>query len=292
MTVIELSAIIETPEEIGALKKLMDEFKARFGTTVKLRQMGWDNAWTELLSYSLYGKETDVSHIGSTWCSSLVEMNALRPFKPPEVAQLGGSEAFLKPAWQSALVEGDTRVWSIPWTGYTNVFAFRRDLFAKAGLEENICLESIPNILQTIQSLKSIGIAYPLLLPTTGNVDLLHAAASWVWEAGGEFIDLTNRKILFTQPAALAGLRSYFELFRGLPATADHFSATQCANLFANGQAGISLVNTKSLLGILRSGTNPEIMQNFSGTSQDWKEETHLCGEIDSSSLAACIIPN
>ncbi len=267
MAEIEFSVIIELPEELEALKELIEEFKARFGTSVKLRQLDWENAWPELLSYALYGKEPDVSHIGSTWCSSLVEMNALRTIRPAEVAQLGGREAFLKPAWQSSLVEGDTRVWSIPWTGYTNFLAYRRDLFEKAGLPETTNLETADGIFHAVQSLADAGVRIPLLIPTTGNVDILHAAASWVWEAGGEFIDVLNKKIQFTQEATIHGLANYFELFRCLPAPVQAISATTAADQFAEGQAAISLVNTKSFLGLMRGGINPEIARHIGASA-------------------------
>ncbi len=264
MVEIEFSAIVEMEEEIQALRKLLSEFQARFGISIKLRLMNWENAWSELLSYALYGKEPDVSHIGSTWCSSMVEMNALRFIKTLEIAQIGGKEAFLKPAWLSSMVEEDTRTWSIPWTGYANVLAFRRDLFAKAGLTDANPLESNTDIFKAVQALQNVGIDYPFILPTTGTVDLLHAAASWVWDTGGDFVDPIEKKVLFTKPESLSGLCNFFELFRCMPSPVEAITPTQCSDLFASGKAAISLINTKSLLGIIRQGTNLEVTRNIS----------------------------
>ena len=263
MTEIEFSAIVELPEEIQALKELLNQFQERYGTSVKLRLLNWENAWSELLSYALYGKEPDVSHIGSTWCSSLVEMNALRVLRSMEVAQLGNRDAFLRPAWLSAMVEGDARIWSIPWTGYTNVLAYRLDLFMNAGLSDSSQLENYEGMSLAIQQLKKSGVNLPFVLPTTGNVDLLHAAASWVWEAGGDFIDPINKKVLFTESPCVNGLRNFFELFRLLPSPVPVYTVTQCADLLASGSAAISLVNTKSLLGILRQNLVDEVTKNI-----------------------------
>ena len=95
---------------------LLDEFQQIRKVEIKMEQMNWDGAWAKLLSYALQGGSPDVSHIGSTWASSLLTMNALREFSTREVEALGGEGIFVPPAWQSATIYGDKRVWSIPWS--------------------------------------------------------------------------------------------------------------------------------------------------------------------------------
>ena len=70
------------------LPELLGEFQNRHTIKVNLLSMSWENAWPNLLTQALYGKGAGVSHIGSTWGSSLLAMNALREFKPQEIEAL------------------------------------------------------------------------------------------------------------------------------------------------------------------------------------------------------------
>src|SRR5512137_2113499 len=98
MTTTLIFSVIGDPS--SELLKLLDEFQQIRKLEVKVEQMSWEGAWAKLLSYALLGKSPDVSHVGSTWASSLVAMNAVRSFSPQEVQALGGADVFVEPAWQ------------------------------------------------------------------------------------------------------------------------------------------------------------------------------------------------
>jgi hypothetical protein len=68
-----------------------------------------------LVKVALYGEGPDVSEIGTTWCASLVAMNALRPFTPGEIASLGRPSAFLPSSWQTGILPGDDQICAVPW---------------------------------------------------------------------------------------------------------------------------------------------------------------------------------
>ena len=58
--------------------------------------MEWGDAWPQLIGIATQGQGVDVSHVGSTWVSSLMTMNALRPI-PPHVVQQTGWRRILCP---------------------------------------------------------------------------------------------------------------------------------------------------------------------------------------------------
>src|SRR4051812_7974800 len=80
---------------------LTEEFSEQYGAKVRLRSMDWSTAWVDLFTMVSRGEGSDVTCTGSTWVSTLAKLDALRPFKPEEVEQMGGTKAFAAPGWQS-----------------------------------------------------------------------------------------------------------------------------------------------------------------------------------------------
>jgi ABC-type glycerol-3-phosphate transport system substrate-binding protein len=116
MIEIKLSYIYNFEQDERLLAELLDEFGAQHGIKVQLQRMTWATAWADLFTIASNGAGADVSHIGSTWVSSLAKMNALRAFKPAEVAEISAPMTFMEPARQSTRLFEDERVWSVPWT--------------------------------------------------------------------------------------------------------------------------------------------------------------------------------
>src|SRR5262245_895816 len=119
MNEIKFSVIADSAEDLEPLTLLMQEFEAQSGIRVQLQPMPWEQAWSDLLKFARYGEGPDISHVGSTWTTALIEMNALRPFSPQEVAALGKPETFIPSVWQSAKPAGERQVWTLPWSAYT-----------------------------------------------------------------------------------------------------------------------------------------------------------------------------
>ena len=151
-------------EPTSDLRKLLDEFQQIRNVQVVVEQMEWEDAWAKLLSYALSGKSPDVSHVGSTWVSSLVGMNAARKFSKQEVDAMGGAKVFVAPAWQSAVV--DDSVYSIPWSSFTFLVYYRRDHLKAAGISEEHAFDTAEEFYKTIRVLKENQTPSPLILPS------------------------------------------------------------------------------------------------------------------------------
>src|SRR5258706_10674022 len=121
MIEIELSYIYNSPLDEQTLTAMVEEFGTQHRVKVNLRMMTWASAWAEILTIASHGSGPDVSHIGGTWVSSLAKMNALRPFKANEIAEMGGPASFMKPACESTSPFEDERIWSIPSAGWIYV---------------------------------------------------------------------------------------------------------------------------------------------------------------------------
>jgi multiple sugar transport system substrate-binding protein len=236
--------IFSVIEPSSDLLILLDEFQQIRDVKIEVEQMSWDDAWEKLLSYALRGKNPDVSHIGSTWASSLVEMNVVREFSAREVEVLGGAGVFVPPAWQSAISTENGRVWSIPWSSFTFLIYYRRDHLKKAGISEEHAFDTPADFLNTVKKLKENKVTSPIILPSGKHfLDRVHIAASWMWGAGGNYFSDDGREILLNQSETRAGLRSFFELYRLMSPSDYQFDYDQTLSRFVEGSASIIIAD-------------------------------------------------
>lgn len=223
------------------LRAVLAEFEARQHVQVQIVPLSWDSAWTQIVKYALYGDAPAVSEIGSTWVASLATMNALRPFTAQEILSFGGQAAFLPAAWQSGQILNDPTLWAMPWLAETRVIFYWRDMLEAASLDAQTAFQTPDQLAHTLAHLKSRGIAAPWCVPTQPTLTTFHDVASWIWGAGGDFLAADQRRVLFNQAEARAGLRSYYDLQRFLPPADRSIAAGASDALFLSGQAAATL---------------------------------------------------
>ena len=257
MTSIEFTAIPDTDEDYELQLDLLAGFKKQTGIEVKLTRMDWSDAWQQLINISTHGQGADISHVGSTWVSSLVSMNSLRSIPAHVITKIGGEESFVHSAWESAKMEGDRNAWSIPLSAYTYAIAYRRDLLAQAGLDGATAFATPFAFEQTIQKLEDLHCAeYAWLMPYVPSPfnDFVHTAASWVWSSGGHLLDNRGKQVLFDSPATLAGLKAYFNLLRRM-SNIEYMGTDQSMEMLMEGRAAAVLTDARAILTSLQEDT-------------------------------------
>lgn len=265
MIELELSTIPDSEYDLHMLTQLCTEFGEKFGAKVHLRTMTWGVAWTDLMAIASQGKGPDISHVGGTWVSSLVSMNALRPFKPQEVQSMGGPEAFMTPTWQSGLVHGSERVWAIPWTAYAYVICYRKDLLASVGIDETRAFGAPDALMNTLKRLQTSELEIPWLNPyiPPPNTDYLHMASSWVFANGGRLIADDGKKALFAEAPAIKGLTQWLDSHRVVRQTWQHLGTTECVGLFARGRAAAVETDIRTADSFLAGEAEEVVRQNL-----------------------------
>lgn len=219
---------------------LLKAFEAENQTHLQTIEMSIEEAWPQLLQYSIYGSGPDLARIGTIWTGSLVALNSLRPFKESEIATLGGGEAFFKPTWQSCVHPKDGRIWAVPFTSFNYVLFYRRDLLAKAGIDEANAFSTSQAMFETLQRLSSAGEPSPWVIPTNEHFRArIHILASWIWGAGGHFLSEDGKQLLLGETEALQGLKEFFELHQFLAPSDYGLSTNECRRRFARGQAAM-----------------------------------------------------
>jgi ABC-type glycerol-3-phosphate transport system substrate-binding protein len=255
MTTIEFSLIPDSQNDYDVIRDLLNEFQAKTHIEVKVRRMSWGMAWPELMSVAAQAHGPDISHIGSTWVSSLMTMNALRPIPSDFINRVGGEQAFSHATWLGAVTEGDRQVWAIPWSTYAYAVAFRHDLFAQTGLDERTAFATPAAFEESVaQIIAAGGAEMPWLMPVVPPPfnDLLHIAASWVWSSGGDFMDNRGKKVTFDSPAALAGFSAYMRCLRRVPNTG-YLGADTCMEHLMQGRAAAVVTDIRSVLQVIQN---------------------------------------
>ena len=245
---LEFSTIPDSELDLQVLSRLVDEFGRRNGVRVNLVPMTWANAWTELMTIASHGRGPHISHIGGSWTSSLIMMNALRPFQPAEIKAIGGSSVFMRPTWNSARLDGQDTCYAIPWTGYIYVICYRRDLIAQAGIDEASAFGSIDVVDATIRRLAQSSLEIPWVNPliVAPYNDYLHTAASWVWGSGGQFIDDKGGRLVFDSPGTIRGISRWLDTYRAVRRDQRHIDTNLGLDLFSKGKVAAILTDIRA----------------------------------------------
>lgn len=257
MIELEFSVFEDAPGDSSDLRKILDDFQAQQSVRVHLRPMSWGQGWAELFDIAMNGKGADVSHVGSTWISSLVAMNSLRSFTIREQAMMGGEEAFSTPLWKSAILVNDPQVWAIPWNSYFYMVCYRDDLLRQAGIDGKQAFGTIEKLGATIKRLPAVKAEIPWLMQHVPPpfTDLLHLAASWIWSSGGDLLNETWDETRFARPEAVHGLTAFFEAYRQVLPAAQNYLPEECMQLYAEGRVGALVINDRSLTNSFNSPT-------------------------------------
>jgi ABC-type glycerol-3-phosphate transport system substrate-binding protein len=192
-------------------------------------------------------------------------MNALRPFKPDEITAMGGAAKFMAPNWQTGLLPGDKRVWAIPWTSWSYLICYRKDLLAQAGIDPTDAFGTIQAADATIKRLANSSLEIPWLntqVPMNYRC-LLHIAASWIWASGGDIIDRDGTKALFNSPAAINGLKDWLETYRAVPDAYKKLSQQETFDLFKEGRAAAVLANVRGANSFMDDGASAIVRDNL-----------------------------
>ena len=265
MIEINFSYILDYPNDNSVWQALMDEFSASHDVKVHLHEMKWDTAWAELFSYTIKHQNLQVSYVGNTWAGGLARMNVLRAFKQDEILAMGGPNMFISPNWESGVLVEDKRLFAIPWTGFIHVICYHKDLLAKAGIEGSSAFGTINGTDKAIEKLVASDLEIPWLNPEIPVAfrDLLHIAASWVWAAGGDFINYEGTRALFNSPQALRGLKEWLDLYRSVPAPYKRLTSAETIDLFRSGRAAAVLTNINIAHNLVNSELDPAIRENL-----------------------------
>ncbi len=227
---------------MASLTTGLEDFLAQYAKSkfVDVTLLGLDYAtgWQEFVRNAIHGSNLQVSEVGSTWLNDFIAMNALRPFSPAEVRNMGGAGAFAPGLWKiGALTEQN--VFAIPWMTDIRFVFYRRSQLSKAGLNPETAFSTIEQFDQTLQALQSVGDMPPFVVPTQKSHLTLHNLAMWIWSKGKDFLDESGKRVLLMDPDVQDAMRAYFSLGRFLVPELRNLSDEASDSAFAQGRAAV-----------------------------------------------------
>ena len=232
---IELTIPVPGSTTPDFLREAVADFVRKRNRPVEITSRPWNLVWQDLIKVALYGTGADVSGIGSTWISSFVNMNALRPFSATEITNLGGEQAYFPSAWQAARVISDSRIWSIPFALDVRVIFYWRDMLDRAGLDGSQAFQTVEQLDETLRRLQASGVPAPWAVITGGTTpDIIYYASSWLWAKGGDFVSPDGKYVVFSSAEARAALRAYYNLYRYMPHDPVPVTEEEVTDLFFN----------------------------------------------------------
>jgi multiple sugar transport system substrate-binding protein len=268
MTELNFLTIADAAEDLNPLHDVLRSFERDADVQIRIKRIGWDRAWQTLLMDAVEGKGPHVSQIGSTWGATMAMFDALRVFSSDEVDRMGGAAHFLPSAWDTVKLVGRPDVWSIPWTVYTFVLFYRRDILNSSGIDTDEAFATPEAMCETFAKLSQNGIlpwGFPTLHPYQ---DLVHIASSWVRAYGGEFLASNGIDPAFGKPEASSGLMNFFELFPYLPPSLRGLSVEACTQAFARGETAMLIGGIEVVDELLASPyTSQELRENLAVTT-------------------------
>jgi len=267
MTTIEFSLIPDTESDFETVTRLMSDFKRETGVDVNLKRMEWGNAWQQLIAIATQGHGADISHVGSTWVSSLMTMNAVRPIPNQLISKIGSEQAFVHSTWTNVTSEDDRNVYGIPLSAYVYIVAYRKDLLEQAGLNGRTAFatpQALEESVKKLQALNAVENAWLMpVVPHPFN-DLVHMAASWIWSSGGHIMDNRGKQVVFNFFVALEDLKSFLGLLRKVP-NSGFLGSDECMQALLEGKAAAVVTDARALFTAIQNRV-PNI-ENISAAS-------------------------
>jgi len=114
-----------------------------------------NNAWPQLIAIATQGQGADISHVGSTWVSSLMTIELRTPRPTHLISKIGGEQAFVHSTWTNVTSEEDRNVYGIPLSAYVYIVAYRKDLLAKAGLNSGTAFATPHALEESVKKLEA-----------------------------------------------------------------------------------------------------------------------------------------
>jgi multiple sugar transport system substrate-binding protein len=244
MEEITFSVLNHGTAALKRLQTLLIQFEQQNDIHVRLEIIQtWALGWSRLVENALYRSGPDISEAGNSWIGDLARMEALHPFGQEEVLDITKDAHLFENIWKNRIRDdsGKAMVYSIPWTGDTRAVFYRRDMLAKAGVDEATAFTDAVQFEKTLSTLQEKGISMPLALTSQRSSLTIHYIASWVWGAGGDFLNPDGIGLAFDQPRALEGCKDYFRLVAYLCPEARNLSEEQSNQAFRSGLAAVTL---------------------------------------------------
>lgn len=181
------------------LTGILADFTKETGIPVQIEVLDWGEAWNKIsLTLKNSAEIPDIVQLGSTWVPYFAIRGEIKPLN----GLLKGldSTQFIPVSWQSAHIDADTVIYSIPWYMDVRAILANKRLMKKNGIskEDVATYEGFKEAIRKVNDSKETqddgtkirGYSFP----GKSDWNIPHNFAPWIWSNGGDFLAKENGK--------------------------------------------------------------------------------------------------
>jgi multiple sugar transport system substrate-binding protein len=201
--IIRLWIFNNSPKPLDDMNKILNSFHVENpGLKVEVTILDWGSGLSKINLAAATRNGPDVVQVPSTWAASLTDIGALMPLDSI-TKTWGNPNLFIAGSRETMKPKNSSNITSLPWFLDVRPFYYREDVLKKLYIDPNTInsREKFEEVLKKIKESKiSINdkIVSPMEYPAKNDWNIVHNFASWIFSAGGSFLnkDLSNSNLL------------------------------------------------------------------------------------------------
>lgn len=239
----------------GILEERMLQFQKETGIAAKVVVLDWGEAWSRINGALASGEGPDVVQLGTTWVSYMASKGYLAPLND----HLGAIDPsrFVPTSWNTAMVDGDTSVYAVPWFVDVRVLLGNQRLLDSMNVRASDLVD-YRGFVKVLRQLRQANLAYadgtpisPFGFPGKSDWNIPHNFAPWIWSENGDFVRKVDGKwrSALLEPQTIVGIHKYLKFVLDTlinPMTLRDNTA-QVAQRFNNGEQ-VFVLNTSETI--------------------------------------------
>lgn len=180
-----------SPQE--KVEKQLEKFTQATGIKTQVQVLDWGVAWNRIsLALSGQAEAPDILQLGTTWVPYFAARGELKPLN--QWLDQIDSNRFVPVSWNTARIESDTVIYSIPWFIDIRAMLGNKRIMKQYGITKDATAsyEGFVNALRKVnansETLENGVKVRAYAFPGKSDWNIPHNFAPWIWSNGGDFI--------------------------------------------------------------------------------------------------------
>jgi len=201
--IIHLWIFNNSPNPLDDMNKILNGFHVENpGLKVEVTVLDWGSGLSKMNLAAATRNGPDVAQVPSTWAASLTDIGALMPLDSI-IGIWGNPELFITGSRETMKPKNSSNVTSLPWFLDVRPFYYHEDVLRKLNIDPST-IDSREKFEDVLKKIKDANISIndkivsPMEYPAKNDWNIVHNFASWIFSAGGSFLnkELTNSNLL------------------------------------------------------------------------------------------------
>jgi multiple sugar transport system substrate-binding protein len=217
--IIHLWVFNNSPNPLDDMNKILKGFHVENpGLKVEVTILDWGSGLSKLNLAAATRNGPDVAQVPSTWAASLTDIDALMPLD--SIIEIWGNpELFITGSRETMKPKNSTSITSLPWFLDVRPFYYSEDVLKVLHIDPNT-ISSREKFKEVLQKIKESNIPIndkivsPMEYPAKNDWNIVHNFASWIFSAGGSFLNKDLSKSNLLDSKTLDGIYFYLDFVK------------------------------------------------------------------------------